>query len=57
VRLVGVSDQTRATSTPPNTDIVIGESSYADGGGTVSLKPVGLAARNLTDALKLAVAR
>lgn len=37
-------------------DIVVGRSVYKDGDATVQLSPVGLAARNLTDVLQVAVA-
>jgi hypothetical protein len=56
VRLMGVTDLTRTGLPLPYTDIVIGSSSYKEGDGFVRLNPVGMAARNLTEALKVAVA-
>lgn len=55
VRLLGVRDETRTTANLPYTDIVMGESSYSDETDLLSLKPVGMAARNLADVLKVAV--
>lgn len=51
VRLMGITDQSRPAGNRPYTDIVIGRSTYTDGAPTLSLAPVGLAARNLEDIL------
>ena len=53
VRLQGVRNPTTGA---PYYDIVIGRSTYQDGGATVQLAPVELSPRNLSDVLQVAVA-
>lgn len=54
-RLVGVVDTSRPNLMTSNYDVVIGSSKYTDGSGRITLKPIGYAARNLADVLKVAV--
>lgn len=54
VRLMGVTDRTRATGESPVTDVVIARSTYTDGAATVRLDPMGKADRDLSELLRVA---
>lgn len=52
VRLMGVTDRSRAAAPKPYTDLVIARSEYADGAPTITLTPMGKASRDLVELLK-----
>src|SRR5690606_21741798 len=56
VRILGQMDMTIATGPKPYIDIIADEVSYVDGAETITIKPMGLEARTLTDVLTLALA-
>lgn len=55
IRILGQMDMTISTGPKPYIDVIADEVEYVDGANTISIKPVGYEARNLSDVLSLAL--